>query len=176
MKAPDLRQLVYRANRELADSGLVMGTFGNVSGIDRASGVFAIKPSGVPYEELTPAHMVLVSLETGASVESGLRPSSDTATHLELYRAFGSCGGIVHTHSEFATVFAQARTPIRCSHSRSSWIPSGSTLPSIQCHHTRGRASSGGSVKRDQSASIASSLTAPPAPSRASSCRRTRRS
>ncbi|PYR73828.1 MAG: L-ribulose-5-phosphate 4-epimerase [Acidobacteria bacterium] len=114
MKAPDLRQLVYRANRELADSGLVMGTFGNVSGIDRASGVFAIKPSGVPYEELTPAHMVLVSLETGASVESGLRPSSDTATHLELYRAFGSCGGIVHTHSEFATVFAQARTPIRC--------------------------------------------------------------
>jgi len=76
--------------------------------------VFAIKPSGVPYEELTPAHMVLVSLETGASVESGLRPSSDTATHLELYRAFGSCGGIVHTHSEFATVFAQARTPIRC--------------------------------------------------------------
>ncbi|PYR59394.1 MAG: L-ribulose-5-phosphate 4-epimerase [Acidobacteria bacterium] len=114
MKAPDLRQLVYRANRELADSGLVMGTFGNVSGIDRASGVFAIKPSGVPYEELTPAHMVLVSLETGAPVESGLRPSSDTATHLELYRAFGSCGGIVHTHSEFATVFAQARTPIRC--------------------------------------------------------------
>ena len=113
MKAPDLRQLVYRANRELADSGLVMGTFGNVSGIDRASGVFAIKPSGVPYEELTPAHMVLVSLETGAPVESGLRPSSDTATHLELYRAFGSCGGIVHTHSEFATVFAQARTPIR---------------------------------------------------------------
>ena len=114
MTADALRHLVHRANRELAESGLVIGTFGNVSGLDRASGVFAIKPSGVPYEELTPSHMVLVSLETGEAVGSSLRPSSDTPTHLELYRAFPSCGGVVHTHSEFATVFAQARTPIRC--------------------------------------------------------------
>ncbi len=98
---------------ELAASGLVMGTFGNVSAVDRAAGVFAIKPSGVAYDQLTPAHMVLVSLETGAVVESDLRPSSDTPTHLELYRAF-DCGGIAHTHSEYATAFAQARLPIRC--------------------------------------------------------------
>jgi L-ribulose-5-phosphate 4-epimerase len=90
-----------------------MGTFGNLSAIDRAAGVFAIKPSGVPYAELTPAHMVLISLETGAVVEGNLRPSSDTPTHLELYRAF-TCGAIVHTHSEYATMFAQARTPVRC--------------------------------------------------------------
>jgi L-ribulose-5-phosphate 4-epimerase len=108
-----LRETVCRANIELANSGLVMGTFGNLSAVDRAAGVFAIKPSGVPYAELTPAHMVLVSLETGAVVEGTLRPSSDTPTHLELYRAF-TCGAIVHTHSEYATMFAQARTPIRC--------------------------------------------------------------
>lgn len=108
-----LRETVCRANIELANSGLVMGTFGNLSAVDRAAGVFAIKPSGVPYAELTPEHMVLVSLETGAVVEGALRPSSDTPTHLELYRAF-PCGAIVHTHSEYATMFAQARTPIRC--------------------------------------------------------------
>ncbi len=108
-----LRQAAYRANMDLAASGLVMGTFGNVSAADRAAGVFAIKPSGVAYEQLTPAHMVLVSLETGAVVEGSLRPSSDTPTHLALYRAFG-CGGIAHTHSEYATAFAQARLPIRC--------------------------------------------------------------
>jgi L-ribulose-5-phosphate 4-epimerase len=108
-----LRDAVYRANMELAGSGLVMGTFGNVSGVDRAAGVFAIKPSGVPYERLTPDHMVIVSLETGGAVEGTLRPSSDTPTHLELYRAF-DCGGIAHTHSEFATALAQARLPVRC--------------------------------------------------------------
>jgi L-ribulose-5-phosphate 4-epimerase len=111
--AAELRERVYRANKELAESGLVMGTFGNVSEVDRAAGLFAIKPSGVPYETLTPEHMVPVSLETGQVVDSQLRPSSDTPTHLELYRAFG-CGGIVHTHSETATSFAQARLPIRC--------------------------------------------------------------
>jgi L-ribulose-5-phosphate 4-epimerase len=74
----------------------------------------AIKPSGVPYDSLTPEQMVLVSIETGAVVEGSLRPSSDTPTHVELYRAFPSIGGIVHTHSEYATVFAQARQPIRC--------------------------------------------------------------
>jgi len=108
-----LRDAVFRANAELAGSGLVHGTFGNVSGVDRAAGVFLIKPSGVPYAALTPAHMVPVSLETGKVVDGPYRPSSDTPTHLELYRAFG-CGGIVHTHSETASAFAQARLPIRC--------------------------------------------------------------
>lgn len=114
MQAPDLREIVYRANRKLAETGLVLGTFGNVSAVDRKAGVFAIKPSGVAYETLTPDHMVVVSLETGQPVDSDLRPSSDTPTHLELYRAFPAVGGIVHTHSEYATVFAQARQPVRC--------------------------------------------------------------
>ena len=109
----DLKESVYAANLELASSGLVTGTFGNVSGVDRNASLFAIKPSGVPYTELTPDHMVLVSLETGGVVEGDLRPSSDTPTHLELYRAF-PCGGVAHTHSEFATALAQASLPLRC--------------------------------------------------------------
>ncbi len=109
-----LREEVHRANRELARSGLVMGTFGNVSGIDRAAGLMAIKPSGVPYDDLKPEHIVPVSLSTGEVVGSDLRPSSDTPTHLELYRAFPACGGIVHTHSECATALAQAGLPVRC--------------------------------------------------------------
>ncbi|MGD8894813.1 MAG: L-ribulose-5-phosphate 4-epimerase AraD [Acidobacteriota bacterium] len=108
-----LREAVFRANMELAGSGLVMGTFGNVSGVDREADLMMIKPSGVPYEDLTPAHMVPVSLASGEVVDSDLRPSSDTPTHLELYRAFG-CGGIVHTHSEHATTLAQAGLPVRC--------------------------------------------------------------
>jgi L-ribulose-5-phosphate 4-epimerase len=112
--ASDLREIVYRASRRLAETGLVLGTFGNVSAVDRQTGLFVIKPSGVPYDELTPDHMVPVSLETGAVLDGDFRPSSDTPTHLELYRAFPTCGGIVHTHSEYATVFAQARQPIRC--------------------------------------------------------------
>jgi L-ribulose-5-phosphate 4-epimerase len=111
--AGELRERVYRANRELVESGLVFGTFGNVSGADRAAGVMVIKPSGVPYQRLTPATLVAVSLETGQVMEGDLRPSSDTPTHLELYRAF-SCGGVAHTHSEFATALAQARLPVRC--------------------------------------------------------------
>jgi L-ribulose-5-phosphate 4-epimerase len=111
--AAELRERVFRANRELAGSGLVHGTFGNVSGVDREAGLFVIKASGVPYEEQTPDHMVPVSLETGEILDSRFRPSSDTPTHLELYRAF-PCGGIVHTHSEAASAFAQARLPIRC--------------------------------------------------------------
>ena len=98
---------------QLASSGLVMGTFGNLSAADYAAGVFAIKPSGVPYERLTPAQIVVISLDSGEVVDGTLRPSSDTPTHHELYRAFG-CGAIVHTHSEYATMFAQARLPIRC--------------------------------------------------------------
>ncbi len=111
--APKLRELVCRANIELGASGLVTGTFGNVSGVDRRAGLVVIKPSGVPYGELTPKHMVPVSLESGAVLEGKLRPSSDTPTHLEIYRAF-PCGGVAHTHSEYATAHAQARVPVRC--------------------------------------------------------------
>ena len=109
-----LRDAVFRANRRLAETGLVLGTFGNVSAVDRRAGGMMIKPSGVPYEELTPKDMVTVSLESGKVIASSLRPSSDTPTHLALYLAFPSIGGIVHTHSEYATAFAQARMPIRC--------------------------------------------------------------
>jgi L-ribulose-5-phosphate 4-epimerase len=113
MLAEELREEVWRANLALGESGLVTGTFGNVSGVDREAGLFAIKPSGVPYDELSPAHMVPVSLETGEVLQGTLRPSSDTPTHLELYRAF-PCGGVAHTHSEYATALAQARLPVRC--------------------------------------------------------------
>ncbi len=113
MIAAELRDLVCRANQALSRTGLVLGTFGNVSGIDLASGIIAIKPSGVSYDELTPDRIVPVSLETGAVLEGTLRPSSDTPTHLELYRAF-RCGGIVHTHSDHATALAQARLAVRC--------------------------------------------------------------
>lgn len=113
MIAAALRERVFEANRALAATDLVLLTFGNVSGIDREAGIIAIKPSGVRYEALTPAHMVPVSLETGAVLDTALRPSSDTPTHLELYRAF-SCGGIVHTHSTWATALAQACLPVRC--------------------------------------------------------------
>jgi L-ribulose-5-phosphate 4-epimerase len=113
MQAQPLRERACDANKALAASGLVMGTFGNVSAADFDAGVLAIKPSGVPYERLQPADMTLVSLESGEVVDGRLRPSSDTATHLELYRAF-RCQGIVHTHSEMATAFAQARVAVRC--------------------------------------------------------------
>jgi L-ribulose-5-phosphate 4-epimerase len=109
-----LREAVCRANRALAKTGLVHGTFGNVSAVDRKAGVFVIKPSGVPYEKLTPKDMVAISLDTGKVVGGKLRPSSDTPTHLALYLAFPTIGGIAHTHSEYATTFAQAREPIRC--------------------------------------------------------------
>lgn len=113
MIAGDLRDLVCRANRALSRTGLILGTFGNVSGADHDARVMAIKPSGVPYDELTAQLIVPVSLETGVVLEGALRPSSDTPTHLELYRAF-RCGGVVHTHSEHATTLAQAGLPLRC--------------------------------------------------------------
>ena len=113
MTHEQLRRRAFEANMELASSGLVMGTFGNLSVVDRSAGVFAIKPSGVAYQTLSPEGIVVVSLENGEAIDGALRPSSDTPTHLELYRAFG-CGAIVHTHSEFATLFAQAGMPIRC--------------------------------------------------------------
>jgi L-ribulose-5-phosphate 4-epimerase len=112
--AEALREAVCRANLDLVARGLVRGTFGNVSGVDRHAKLFVIKASGVPYDQLTARHMVPISLETGLPLETGFRPSSDTPTHHELYRAFPGCGGIAHTHSEFATAFAQARTPIVC--------------------------------------------------------------
>jgi L-ribulose-5-phosphate 4-epimerase len=111
--AARLREQVSEANRALASTGLVFGTFGNVSGVDRDAGLVVIKPSGVPYDQLTPATMVAIALASGEVVDSSLRPSSDSATHLELYRAF-RCGGIVHTHSEAATTLAQASLPVRC--------------------------------------------------------------
>jgi len=113
MVAPDLRKDVYDANAALAQSGLVTGTFGNVSGVDRDEEVVVIKPSGVPFHELSPEHMVPVSLDTGEVLEGDLRPSTDTPTHLEIYRAF-PCGGVAHTHSIHATALAQACLPLRC--------------------------------------------------------------
>lgn len=102
-----LKEEVCRANAELPRYGLVTFTWGNVSGFDRASGLMVIKPSGVPYEKLRPEHMVVVDAE-GRVVEGDLRPSSDTPTHLVLYRAFPNVGGIVHTHSPWATIWSQA--------------------------------------------------------------------
>ena len=109
-----LKQQVYEANMELPRRGLVTYTWGNVSGIDRASGLVVIKPSGVEYEELTLDKMVVVDLQTGTIVEGSLNPSSDTKTHLELYKAFPALGGIVHTHSPFAVAWAQAGQDIPC--------------------------------------------------------------
>jgi len=113
MLLKSLREEVLEANMELVRRGLVLYTFGNVSGIDRGESLIAIKPSGVPYEELTPSHIVVSDL-TGKIVDGTLRPSSDLATHLELYKHFPSIGGVAHTHSEFATSWAQAETPIPC--------------------------------------------------------------
>ena len=107
-----LKQSVCEANCQLPKHGLVAFTWGNVSGVDRASGLMVIKPSGVEYEDLSPEHMVVVDLATGKVVEGKLRPSSDTDTHLELYRNFPEIGGIVHTHSQWATTFAQSRMGI----------------------------------------------------------------
>ncbi len=103
-----LKKAVYEANMELPKHGLVTYTWGNVSGIDRESGLVVIKPSGVDYDVMTADDMVVVDLSTGEKVEGKLNPSSDTPTHLVLYRAFKELGGVVHTHSRWATVFSQA--------------------------------------------------------------------
>jgi L-ribulose-5-phosphate 4-epimerase len=108
-----LQEQVYKANLELKELGLVVATFGNASGIDRSQGVVAIKPSGVSYEELAAENMVLVDLN-GRALEGELNPSSDTPTHVRLYRAFPEIGGVVHTHSKFATAWAQARRALPC--------------------------------------------------------------
>ncbi len=103
-----LKEQVCQANLLLPKHGLVTFTWGNVSGIDREKGLVVIKPSGVSYDDMKAGDMVVVELETGKKVEGSLKPSSDTATHLELYKAFPNIGGIVHTHSRWATTFAQA--------------------------------------------------------------------
>ena len=108
-----LKRQVYEANMELPGKGLVIDTWGNVSGIDREAGLFVIKPSGVPYDALRPEDMVVMSLK-GEKAEGDLNPSSDTATHLELYLAFPEIGGIVHTHSTMATAWAQAGRALPC--------------------------------------------------------------
>ncbi len=102
-----LKQQVYEANMLLPKYGLITFTWGNVSGIDRTAGYIVIKPSGVEYEDMKPEDMVVVDLD-GNRIEGSLNPSSDTATHIELYKAFPSVGGIVHTHSRWATTFAQS--------------------------------------------------------------------
>lgn len=107
MNFPRLQAEVLEANLEIVRRGLVLYTFGNASGIDREAGIVAIKPSGVAYEKLTPQDMVLCDLN-GKVLEGQLKPSSDLDTHLELYRNFPQIGGVVHTHSEFATSWAQA--------------------------------------------------------------------
>ena len=104
----ELKQQVCEANLDLVKEGLVIQTWGNASDIDRERGLVVIKPSGVPYASMKPQHMVVVSLETGKVVDGYLKPSSDTPTHLVLYRAFPKIGGVVHTHSLHATAWAQA--------------------------------------------------------------------
>ncbi|MGR3496741.1 L-ribulose-5-phosphate 4-epimerase AraD [Citreimonas sp.] len=113
MQLSALKQAVLDANLATVRSGLVMATFGNASGIDREAGVMAIKPSGVPYERMSADDMVSVRLD-GTVVDNRWRPSSDLDTHLVLYRAFEGIGGVIHTHSTYATIFAQAMTPIPC--------------------------------------------------------------
>ncbi|NQU12479.1 L-ribulose-5-phosphate 4-epimerase [bacterium] len=108
----ELKAQVLAANLRLVRDGLVLLTFGNASGIDRARGRVVIKPSGVSYEAMRPADMVVVALDSGQVVEGSLRPSSDTPTHLVLYRAFPDIGAVVHTHSLYATAWAQARREI----------------------------------------------------------------
>ena len=109
----ELKQKVYDANMMLPKYGLVTFTWGNVSGIDREKSLVVIKPSGVDYDKLKPEHMVVVDLNTGRIIDGNLKPSSDTATHLELYKAFKGIGGVVHTHSSYATSWAQAGRAIR---------------------------------------------------------------
>lgn len=109
-----LKQAAWEANLKIVEAGLVLLTWGNASVVDRAAGAMAIKPSGVDYEKLRAEDIVIVSIATGEKIEGDFRPSSDTPTHLELYRAFPKIGAIVHTHSSFATSWAQAGCDIPC--------------------------------------------------------------
>lgn len=114
MAYESLKEAVWQANMDIVEAGLVDLTWGNASGIDRQQGVVAIKPSGVAYDILEPGDMVVLDLETGAVVDDGLKASSDTPTHLYLYRQFEALGGIVHTHSRHAVSWAQAEREIPC--------------------------------------------------------------
>src|SRR5436853_6189821 len=114
MPYEQLKQTVYDVNMALMNSGLVVLTWGNASGVDRKAGVMAIKPSGVKYDKLTPADIVVLEITTGKIVEGTKNPSSDTPTHLHLYQNFPNIGGIVHTHSANATTFAQAHRDLPC--------------------------------------------------------------
>jgi L-ribulose-5-phosphate 4-epimerase len=114
MSLEELREQVWAANQRLVSAGLVTLSFGNASGIDRASGVMVIKPSGVPYERFQPADLVAVDLASGAPEAGAYRPSSDAPTHLALYRRYPEIGGVVHTHSSWASAWAQAGRPIPC--------------------------------------------------------------
>ncbi len=109
----DLREQVLEANLDLVRKGLVLSTFGNVSGVNRDKGLIVIKPSGLPYEEMKAEHLVVTDMQ-GKVIEGSLRPSSDLPTHAVLYRSFPAIGGIAHTHSEYATAWAQARRAIPC--------------------------------------------------------------
>ena len=113
MPYESLKDQVYQANVALVESGLVVLTWGNASGAARAAGVFAIKPSGVAYDKLKPADIVVLSIETGQVIDGAARPSSDTPTHWHLYQQFASLGGIVHTHYTFGTSFAQSLRPLQ---------------------------------------------------------------
>src|SRR5574344_1385146 len=104
----ELKEKVFRANLDLVKHGLVIFTWGNVSGIDREKGLMVIKPSGVSYDDMKASDMVVVDINSGKVVEGELNPSSDTPTHIELYPAFPNIQGVVHTHSTYATAFAQA--------------------------------------------------------------------
>lgn len=114
MPYDELKHRVYQTNIDLQKSGLVVLTWGNASGADRAAGVMAIKPSGVPYDVLKPADIVVLSIHTGEILDGRGRPSSDTPTHLHLYQKFPGIGGVVHTHSTYGTCFAQAGRDIPC--------------------------------------------------------------
>ncbi|MCC8166913.1 MAG: L-ribulose-5-phosphate 4-epimerase AraD [Planctomycetes bacterium] len=113
MPLTKLRQAVFRANSMLVENDLVVLTWGNASGIDRERGLVVIKPSGVSYQDMRPEDLVVVDLD-GNIVEGNLRPSSDTPTHLELYRSWPDIGGVVHSHSRYATAFSQATQPVPC--------------------------------------------------------------
>ena len=120
----ELKKQVCEANCQLPGHGLVVFTWGNVSAVDRGRGLVVIKPSGVEYELLTPEQMSVIDLESGKCVEGALSPSSDTETHLMLYRRFGNIGGIVHTHSRWATIFAQSGRcipPLGTTHADTFW-------------------------------------------------------
>jgi L-ribulose-5-phosphate 4-epimerase len=113
MLLANLREQVLEANLDLVRRGLVLATFGNASGVARDEGLIVIKPSGVAYDEMKPEHLVVTDMQ-GKLIEGTLRPSSDLPTHASLYRAFPAIGGVAHTHSEYATAWAQARKPIPC--------------------------------------------------------------